>query len=282
MLTIITGAKHQRRSENSFVMRQQLYFKRIHRFALRKWASNNEELLADISASATFNHTLDLHKDETKTLGIIWNPTRDVFQYKIHLDSTREYSKRIILSDIASIFDPLEFLAPVILMILAKIMIQKLWKFQISWDKLLSSDIYTEWSDYVMKIQDLNSFMIQHATVSKGLDVWVELHGFCDASKRAYGACVYVCNSNSQGIHHVQLLSRVALIKTISIPRTELCGIQLLTQQDQEHRIRALDYTIERTYYWTDSSIVLHWIKAMNKKLSVFIAHWRDSRNNYY
>lgn len=243
-------------------------------FILRQWASNEEDLLAGMSVSSTSNQTLDLDKDgTTKTLGIKWNPTKNVFQYEIRLKSSRVYSKRIILSNIASIFDPLGLLAPVI--ITAKIMIQHLWKLKIDWDESLPSDIYTKWSDYVMKLQDLNGFAIQRAAISNGSDVRVELHGFCDASELAYGACVYVRSSNSRGRHHVQLLcakSRVAPVKTISIPKAELCGAQLLTQFMSKVK-SALDCTIEKTYYWTDSSIVLHWIKATNKKLPVFVAH---------
>lgn len=36
----------------------------------------------------------------------------------------------------------------------------------------------------------------------------------------------------------------------------------------------ALEMNINKVHYWTDLSIiVLHWIKATNKKLSVFVAH---------
>lgn len=34
----------------------------------------------------------------------------------------------------------------------------------------------------------------------------------------------------------------------------------------------ALEVNMSRAYYWT-SSIVLHWIRAVNKKLPVFVAH---------
>ncbi|XP_011858216.1 PREDICTED: uncharacterized protein LOC105555782 [Vollenhovia emeryi] len=35
----------------------------------------------------------------------------------------------------------------------------------------------------------------------------------------------------------------------------------------------SLDIHINKCYYWTDSSIVLHWLKGTNKKLPVFVAH---------
>ncbi|XP_071642767.1 uncharacterized protein [Temnothorax longispinosus] len=99
-------------------------------FILRMWASNDQNVLSDMATSSISNYMLELDKDgTTKTLGVKWNPTEDVFQYEINVDSSRGYTKRTMLSAIASIFDPLGFLAPVV--ITAKIMIQKLWKLKI-------------------------------------------------------------------------------------------------------------------------------------------------------
>ncbi|XP_071576232.1 uncharacterized protein [Temnothorax nylanderi] len=112
-------------------------------FILRMWASNDQNVLSDMAASLISNHMLELDKDgTTKTLGVKWNPTEDVFQYEINVDSSRGYTKRTMLSAIASIFDPLGLLAPVVLT--AKIMIQNLWKLKVGWDESLPSDIYTE------------------------------------------------------------------------------------------------------------------------------------------
>jgi len=64
----------------------------------------------------------------------------------------------------------------------------------------------------------------------------------------------------------------VAPIRALSIPKLELCGAQLLAQLISKVK-RALNVKIKKIYYWTDSFIVLHWIKATNKKLPVFVAH---------
>ncbi|KMQ87175.1 hypothetical protein RF55_13617 [Lasius niger] len=204
-------------------------------FALRKWISNSEELLKGFSESSISNTILELDKDGTaKTLGIKWNPSKDVLQYTICVQASETSAciKRSILSSIfAQIFDPLGLLGPVI--VTAKIMIQKLWKLRIDWDESLPSDIYTEWMDYVVKIQELNEFKVQRKVFIYGKDVRFELHGFCDASERAYGACIYVRSIESHGVIQTHLLcskSRVAPVRTISIPRLELCGAELLTK----------------------------------------------------
>ncbi|GFW99952.1 integrase catalytic domain-containing protein [Trichonephila clavipes] len=54
------------------------------------------------------------------------------------------------------------------------------------------------------------------------------LHGFCDASTKAYAAVVYL--KSKQEIHLVSAKTRVAPIKQLTIPRLELCGALLLAE----------------------------------------------------
>jgi len=255
---LITGANSM--EEASVILAQITALLKGGGFALRKWASNSEELLKGLPESSISNTILELDKDRTaKTLGIKWNPSKDVLQYTICMQAseTSASTKRSILSSIAHIFDPLGLLGPVI--VTAKIMIQKLWKLQIDWDESLPSDIYTEWMDYVVKIQELNEFKVQRKVSIYGKDVRFELHGFCDASEQAYGVCIYVRSIEFHGVIQTYLLcskSRMAPVRTIFIPRLELCGKLLAKLMDKVKH--ALEIDIKKCYYWTDSSIVLH------------------------
>jgi len=199
---------------------------------LRKWASNHPELLKGILGDAASDAVLDLDKDGTaKTLGVEWNQAKDVLQYSIRIARPLSCTKRLMLAGIARIFDPLGLLAPVILT--AKLLIQEIWKLQLDWDESLPSDIFTKWSSYIADIQSLNGFGVRRWIIGEVADTEIQLHGFCDASERAYGACVYVRSCGRSNLIQSQLLcakSRVAPLKALSIPRLELCGAQLLVQ----------------------------------------------------
>jgi len=243
-------------------------------FPLRKWASNHQELLRSISEQIADNNLFELDKGEVaKTLGVKWNRVKDAFQYSIEIENVKVCTKRGMLSGIARIFDPLGLLAPVI--ITAKIWIQDLWKLQLNWDESLPADVASKWTNYVSDMHQLNDFSVRRNVRGDDLDSEIQIHGFCDASERAYGAGVYMRSFNKNGSVQTRLLcakSRVAPVKTVSIPRLELCGAQLLSQL--VNRVKnSLNLGIDRLYYWTDSLIVLHWIKATNKKLPVFVAH---------
>ncbi|XP_060525309.1 uncharacterized protein LOC132701444 [Cylas formicarius] len=94
-------------------------------FELRKWASNSPELLSSLPAS--YHQPVSLCGDDNpslKVLGLQWCSLRDVFSYRIQVVD-RTCTKRNILSQVVQIYDPLDFLSPVVLT--AKILLQRLW-----------------------------------------------------------------------------------------------------------------------------------------------------------
>jgi hypothetical protein len=181
-------------------------------------------------------------------------------------------TKRSISSVIARIYDPLGLLAPVI--VRAKILLQRVWALKVDWDESLPSDLHSEWNRYYSQLPLLNNIRFPRKTIIKTA-VNIELHGFCDASEKAYGACVYIRTINVDGIIQTILLtarSKVAPLKTLTIPRLELSGALLLTSLISVVK-NSLTTRISRTVYWTDSSIVLQWIKSLSHTLKTFVAN---------
>ena len=101
------------------------------------------------------------------------------------------------------------------------------------------------------------------------------LHGYCDASCKAYGGVVYirtVLQDTTLQSHLLTSLSKLAPLKKLTIPRLELCGAQLLSKLlKQVASDRNL--TMEFVYAWTDSSVVLGWLKTSSARLKVYVSH---------
>ena len=128
------------------------------------------------------------------------------------------------IAKIAKIFDPLGLLGPVILF--AKIIIQKCWKVKISWDESVSNELHTLWSSFARQLDLIDNLVIYRHLFLNDINE-IQIHGFCDASKVGYGACLYVRSCSNQNQILVRLMcakSRVAPIKETTIPRLELCG----------------------------------------------------------
>ncbi|XP_076301775.1 uncharacterized protein LOC143219850 [Lasioglossum baleicum] len=243
-------------------------------FNLRQWVSNDKNLVNDLDNNQE-NKSLGLDVSNTKkTLGIFWNPSEDNIIYETNLpDSKPRITKRLILSEIAQLFDPLGLLGPVIIQ--AKIIMQELWKTHCEWDEVVPQSIYYSWIRFRDQLRVLNQFSIRRPLLIKN-HTDCQLHGFCDASESAYGACIFVRVTMGNMQHSVNLLcakSRVAPIKTQSLPRLELCAATLLSKLVSEVMEALTQIKFSKIRLWTDSTIVLHWIKTSPHLLKTFVAN---------
>ncbi|XP_029172121.1 uncharacterized protein LOC114941332 [Nylanderia fulva] len=244
-------------------------------FTLRKWASNVSELLDEIEDT---DHGLaqsrDLNEDESlKILGLTWQPDRDIFKFTITITGPPGNTKRRILSDIAKFFDPLGWATPVI--IRAKILMQRLWIAKCEWDEVAPPNLLEAWQQYHTHLKHLEEVMIPRWIQLGHHVLHLELHGFSDASTKAYAAAVYIRVVTVDGMVSVNLLaakSKVAPVKVMSVPRLELSAAQLLARLI--HFIReALDFREVNVYCWTDSTITLAWMSRPSTTWKTFIAN---------
>ncbi|XP_058827626.1 uncharacterized protein LOC131687552 [Topomyia yanbarensis] len=249
-------------------------------FELRKWVSNEQAVLQDIPAeNRAVQGSVDLDRDPCiKTLGLHWEPSTDQLRYKIQLPpSTTDapLTKRIALSYIARLFDPLGLIGPVVTT--AKMFMQTLWTLKDddgkiwSWDNELPTAIKERWQEYQSQLHRLNDLRIDRCILLSN-PVSVQLHFFSDASEHAYGSCVYVRSTDASSAVKVCLLtakSKVAPLKKQSIPRLELCGA-LLSAELYEKVTSSLQI---HTFFWVNSTIVLSWQNSSPSTWTTFVAN---------
>ncbi|XP_062540758.1 uncharacterized protein LOC134208828 [Armigeres subalbatus] len=239
---------------------------------LRKWATNDTSVLSYVPRQL-WETKPELEIDRTptvKTLGLLWLPQSDTFQFKIpDLPQLQVATKRLVVSEMSQLFDPLGLLGPVV--VKAKMLVQVLWAEHWSWDDQLSKEHASSWATYRSELNQLQALSVPRRAVKNRQ---YSLHCFCDASKVAYGCCIYVVSTDEFGQCHSHLLtakSRVAPLRGQSIPRLELCAALLGSQLADTLR-RETDF-VESPTFWVDSSIVLHWLKSQSNVWKVFVSN---------
>ena len=103
----------------------------------------------------------------------------------------------------------------------------------------------------------------------------VQLHVFCDASEIAYGCVAYIRFTFETGGHmcaFVMAKSRLAPIKTITLPRLELNAAQIGARMARLI-LHEIDFPIERIQFWSDSALTLQYIKNTKNRMKVFVAN---------
>ena len=248
-------------------------------FHLHKFVSNDKEVIRNIPEVDRADDIKELNLDLDalpleRTLGVQWCVESDCFEFTIMLQD-KPCTRRGILSTISSIFDPIGFVAP--LMLEGKSILQELCGRDLDWDDPIPESIKAKWERWRTEILQLKSFSIARCFKPKdfGSIVSTELHHFSDASSKGYGQCSYLRIVDENGKIHSTFVtgkSRVAPLRPVTIPRLELtaavCSARVAQQLNQE-----LEYSIDRDIYWTDSKVVLGYIKNESKRFHVFVAN---------
>ncbi|XP_065079407.1 uncharacterized protein LOC135702304 [Ochlerotatus camptorhynchus] len=248
---MLTGVYDEEEGEE--LCKQLLALLKSAGFSLRKWASNSTEVLPKIPIELRDERSvLALASPSTsiKTLGIQWQPSSDTYSYAVPEWSTQIFWPKSSYNHFGR------------LLLRGTNIQQQYWR---------------EWRDSLI---DLPLISIPRWAAFARDPVLVELHGFCDASERAYGACVYLRTVSIDGSISVRLLcakSRVApsgksknsvLLK---LPLLELSSALLLA-----HLYDKVSLSISlktKPFFWTDSMIVLCQIRSPPARWKKFIAN---------
>ena len=220
-------------------------------FNIQKWGSNHVHALGSLKQKEFSSDEYPEPGSTRKTLGVVWRPRRDELAYSVRtIEYAETVTKRLILSEVAKVFDPLGLLGPLVLAL--KTIIQDCWKAKIGWDESFPQAIHTVWQTFVTQLPVIKELAIPRHLVMPDYES-LQIHGFCDASKRGYGACLYVRSIGSNGRVLNRLAcskSRVAPVSQLSIPRLELCGAVLLSRLFVESQ-SALQFDVQKIVFWT-------------------------------
>jgi len=160
----------------------------------------------------------ETNSPEQRVLGVRWNTLEDAFIFDlteiVNFARDRDPTKRNVVSVAAKFYDPLGFLSPVIVEF--KLFFQELCKMKIGWDDPLNGELLKTWRKLLDGLESVTALSLPRCYF-QGIPeraVSCSLHGFGDASSKAYAAVIYLHLATTTGsyVKFVASKSRVALI----------------------------------------------------------------------
>ncbi|XP_062248605.1 uncharacterized protein LOC133957162 [Platichthys flesus] len=245
---------------------------------LHKFVSNDKEVVEAIpleERAQTKDQDMALGEPYIeRALGVQWCVEADYFQFRVVVKEN-PLTRRGVLSTVASIYDPLGFVAPFILV--GKQILQALCKDKVGWDEDLPEHILPQWEEWLRDLPQLAALKIPRSYLPSnfGKVIRYELHSFSDASFQGYGACSYLRAISELGHISCSLVigkARVAPVKLTTIPRLELSSA--VTSVRNADLIKGeLEIEGLQEYYWTDSQVVLGYVNNDAKRFHTFVAN---------
>jgi hypothetical protein len=246
---------------------------------LHKFVSNSKDVLSTISPDDRASNLKDLDFNDgplpvERTLGTQWCIESDSFKLRIILQ-LKPCTRRGILSTISSIYDPLGFAAPFLL--IGRQILQDLCRDQAEWDDPVPEEVRQRWEKFRRDLLILDKMNVPRCVAPTGFEevTSVELHHFSDASTTGYGQCSYIRLVNSEQEVHCAFImgkSRVAPLKHITIPRLELSAALVAVKVSTMLNIE-LSYENIVNVFWTDSKVMLGYISNDSRRFQVFVAN---------
>ena len=222
-------------------------------FNLRKFLTNSadlqrkiqeKELIAntdhseggeDSYAQRSLGPTQLVNPGETKVLGVKWNPSGDSlivdFTDLASEALTTVATKRGVVKIASRLYDPMGLAAPVTVRL--KILFQELCQEGLDWDEPLPTTLLAKWQAQVDSLQQASMIRVpRYYFSSESPTGFFSLQGFCDASKVAYAAVVYLLVKSTEVCYTrlVACKTRVAPTHAQTIPCLELLSAVLLSK----------------------------------------------------
>ena len=209
----------------------------------------------------------------SKVLGMKWDVDNDSFHITVDIKPNEAVARKDMLSVIASMYDPLGLVSPCV--VVGKMLFQDATRLKLGWRETIPSYICEKWKKWA---QDM-CYHFQEFSFPRCIkpstfdDAELELHTFCDASEKAYGCCSYMkCVTFDQKVITTLVMSkgRISPMHQVTIPRLELQAA-VIGAQVHSMLLTELDVPIIRSYLYSDSQIVLAYIKNSERRFKVYV-----------
>ena len=237
-------------------------------FDIKQWNSNHS--------------VIGTVKEDGNVLGLNWDANYDALKTQVkERREVTEFTKRVVLSHIAEIWDPIGLLAGTL--VVGRIIFQSIVRMKVEWDEKIEDDgLLQKWNNWLSELRECGNVVLSRAIFHDNVfpnGAKSELIGFSDGSSVAHGCSLYLRwydeEEKTVDVKFVAAKCEVNSIKGTIVPRAELAGAFLLSRL-----IYNTERAIEKTnieplcsskMLFCDSTTVLSWIKSSSIKYKPFV-----------
>ena len=218
--------------------------------------------LPSISESLNIEIKPGIHK----SLGVHWDVDSDSIVFPVPTFNESPPTLRLVASYFGKSFDPFGLRGPH--QMLLKSFFRDLILDKLNWDDPLTTEQCARLQLYISDMTHLSDLRIPRLTVSSDdYQLWV----FGDASRYAYGVCVYTVDIRNQSSKLLVSRGHLASIKSRTIPELEMAAA-CLAAETSSFVAASLQCHSNRVQLFSDSKITIHRIKSNKKDQSVYVA----------
>ena len=177
-------------------------------------------------------------------------------------------TRRIIISKIAELYDPIGVWEPLKLQLKLDAAVLN----GMDWDAKLPEDLQDHWKTKLKEFLNIPLLSVPRCVIPDNAanPMSVRLLCFSDAAVAAGGAAIYASYQISDSEYSCKLLTSKSKLMNGSIPRNELSAVLLMAELAFLIK-KALGAMVTEVLYFTDSTIALSWCHNVNKKLRMFV-----------
>ena len=247
---------------------------------LHKIVASSNEVSKAFPESERAQVPVGEYASENRALGMIWCPHTDTLALASNVP-IRPFTRRGLLAVVHSVYDPLGLWSPTLLG--AKLMQREIMPAKtegesstFDWDEPLPQEYSQRWHEWIKSMDGLSGIRVGRCVkpVGFGHVIKNEIHCFTDASKDSIGHAIYLKCFSEEGEICVTLIfgsSKVSPRTADTIPRMELSGAMDSVSSVQKV-IKELSLNVDAVHYYTDSLVVLGYLRNTTKRFSRYVA----------
>lgn len=234
----------------------------------------------------------DASAEAQKVLGVSWVASNDILVVEARLNFSpkrrdirtepdltkdqvpeslpQQFTRRTVLQQVMSVFDPYGFLAPFLLN--AKVFLRDTWTLQLKWDDPLPLSLDKKWRVFFTELMQVNSLHYDRCVTPVDAAGDPQLILLSDGSEQAYGCSAYIRWELKDGKYWCRLLlakCRISPINRISVPQMELNGA-VLSKRCRKVIESECRFKFAKVYHLVDSETVLGMIHKVSTRFRVY------------